>query len=170
MNRCHLFITNYQPAIICGIFLSALSFGSNIAMRAQDSAPKDAKTTAAAPKQDAGDTSAARSPRKHHKANGAGGGGGGHHHDRVPAKRQVMSLTSLTDKQKQQISAVYTENEEQFKSLNKQMFELKMSEWKKIQPVLTKDQLSELGAAGQAGGTGNAADDAGASGDKAPSK
>jgi Spy/CpxP family protein refolding chaperone len=67
-------------------------------------------------------------------------------HETIAGKKTVMSLSSLTDKQKQQIGAVYAENKEQYASLTKQLRTMRETEWSKIKLLLTADQLKELQA------------------------
>lgn len=66
-------------------------------------------------------------------------------HEPIAGRRAVLSLSSLTAKQKQQIKAVYMENKKQFESLQDQMRTLREAEWSRIKPLLTPDQLKELG-------------------------
>ena len=66
-------------------------------------------------------------------------------HEPIAGRRAVLSLSSLTAKQKQQIKAVYTDNKKQFESLQDQMRTLREAEWSRIKPLLTPDQLKELG-------------------------
>ncbi len=177
MKRCHWAVSRYQPAAVLGI-LCVLSLNSNIASWADESSSKDAKVKDAgtsknkAATKDSSDSASSPTGKKH--ARHADGEDHHGHHGPIPPKRQILSLSSLTDEQKQQINAVYSENLEQFRALGKQMFELRMAEWKKIQPILTPDQLSQLGVTGKTGGkAGNGSSEADSSangGDKASSK
>jgi len=74
------------------------------------------------------------------KAKGGPPGG----HARAFGKRVVLELSSLTDKQKQQINAVYDGNKAQSDALQKQMRALHESEWSKVKAFLTPEQITEL--------------------------
>ena len=71
---------------------------------------------------------------------------GGKHggHDHIAGRKAVLGITSLTDKQKEQINAVYDANKAKYDDIEKQRRELMKDEWTKIKPVLTADQLTEL--------------------------
>jgi Spy/CpxP family protein refolding chaperone len=65
-------------------------------------------------------------------------------HEHIENMRAVTSLSSLTDKQKQQINAIYEKNKPQYDSLQKQVRTLRESEWSQVKPLLTPGQLIEL--------------------------
>ena len=155
MKRCHWAISMHRPSAIVSMlfwYVVSMSFVTAplhpMLTNPVPKMPKAASGKNAAPNPGTAESSTPSPGKKRAKQ----AAGEHRHHEPIPAKRQIMGLSSLTDKQKQQINAIYSENAEQFKALGKQMYELRMSEWKKIQPVLTADQLSELGAKGQTGG------------------
>ena len=85
-----------------------------------------------------------------------GAAGGKHGHDHPYGKKLVLGLSSLTAKQKEQISAVYDGNNKQWQDLEKQMRDLREAEWTKIKPILTPEQLTELHGAAKAAHAGGA--------------
>jgi Spy/CpxP family protein refolding chaperone len=62
----------------------------------------------------------------------------------IESMNAVTSLSSLTDKQKQQINAIYANNKAQYDSLQKQIHALRETEWSQVKPLLTPEQLTEL--------------------------
>ncbi len=97
--------------------------------------------------------------------------GGKHGHEHVPGKKAVLELSSLTDKQRAPINAIYDDNKVKWDDIRKQMKDLTEAEWAKVKPLLTADQITELESqhGGHHGGGHHGKKDAGAAPATAPS-
>lgn len=64
--------------------------------------------------------------------------------DWIPSKRIIMSVNGLTDKQKNDVQAVYDDSAARFAALDLEYHDLRKQNWEKIQNILTKDQVNTV--------------------------
>jgi hypothetical protein len=65
-------------------------------------------------------------------------------HDWIPSKHEIMGLSGLSDKQKNDIQAIYDATGPRFAALDLEYHDLRKQNWEKIQDVLTPDQVNEV--------------------------
>lgn len=124
-------------AAIAGSLLIVSASAFAVVAKGDDSGTKSDSTSSLPPASAAGDKTAPKAAPagKHHEHGG---------HDHAAPKRAVLSISTLTDKQKEQVNAVYAENQTKWDDLQKQMRDLREAEWTKIKPILTPEQLDQL--------------------------
>ena len=66
--------------------------------------------------------------------------------DHFPAKHIIDALPDLTDAQRSQIEAIYSDRAPEYASLQMQMHDLRRSIWEKVRNVLTPAQVEKLEA------------------------
>jgi hypothetical protein len=62
----------------------------------------------------------------------------------VPSKRDIEGLGSLTEKQRNDIGAIYSDSAPQYAAIELEYHELRQKIWDKVQDVLTPAQVDEI--------------------------
>jgi hypothetical protein len=62
----------------------------------------------------------------------------------VPSRRDITQLGSLTDKQKSDIAAIYSDSAPQYAAIELEYHDLRQKIWDKVQNVLTPAQVDEI--------------------------